>query len=92
MRKFVLSLCFVMALNTNVCAENIKDEQYPHYAERSDEILATCGPKISDEYVPDLVLKQKYAEGAICLEKHIKELEKDVFNEENYQLFCDYLT
>lgn len=30
MRKFVLSLCFVMALNTNVCAENIKDEQYPH--------------------------------------------------------------
>ena len=92
MKKFVLSLGFVMALNTNVCAENIKDEQYPHYAERFDEILATCGPKISDEYVPDLVLKQKYAEGAICLEKHIKELAKDVFNEENYQLFCDYLT
>ena len=42
MKKFVLSLGFVMALNTNVCAENIKDEQYPHYAERSDEILATA--------------------------------------------------
>ena len=42
MKKFVLSLGFVMALNTNVCAENIKDEQYHHYAERSDEILATA--------------------------------------------------
>ena len=54
--------------------------------------MATCGPKISDEYAPDLVLKQKYAEGTVCLEKHIKKLAKDVFNEENYQLFCDYLT
>ena len=42
MKKVVLSLGFVMALNTNVCAENIKDEQYPHYVEQSDEILATA--------------------------------------------------
>lgn len=30
-----------MALDTNVCAENIKDEQYPHYVAQSDEILLT---------------------------------------------------
>ena len=42
MRKFVLILGFVMALNTNVCAEDIKDEQYPNYVEQSDEILATA--------------------------------------------------
>ena len=42
MRKFVLILGFVMALNANACAEDIKDEQYPHYVEQSDEILATA--------------------------------------------------
>ena len=41
MKKFVVVLGFVMALNTNVCAEDIKDEQYPHYVEQSAEILPT---------------------------------------------------
>ena len=89
MRKLFLILEILLLLTGNTWAD---DNIATSYRSNVDEILTTCGPKISDEYVPDLVLKQKYAEGTVCLEKHIKELAKDVFNEENYQYFCDYLT
>jgi len=89
MKKIALILGFILSLSTNAWADNNIVENHKL---NFDEILDVCGPKISDEYVPDLVLKQKYAEGAICLEKHIKGLAKDVFNDENYQYFCDYLT
>jgi hypothetical protein len=89
MKKFVLILGLCLTLGANTRAD---DDIVVNHKLNIDEILDICGPKISDEYVPDLVLKQKYAEGAICLEKHIKRLAKDVFNEENYQYFCDYLT
>ena len=89
MKKFIFVIGLILNLIPNALANDIV---VANHESNIDEILATCGPKISDEYVPDLVLKQQYIEGTICLEKHIKELAKDVFNEENYQYFCDYLT
>ena len=41
MKKLVLILGLFVTLNTNVWAEEIKDELYPHYVERSDEIIST---------------------------------------------------
>ncbi len=89
MKKLFLALVILILLTNNTLAD---DNIAINYKSNINEILAICGPQISDEYIPDLVLKQKYAEGTVCLEKHIKKLAKDVFNEENYQLFCDYLT
>ena len=41
MKKLVLILGLFVTLNTNVWAEEIKDELYPHYAEQSDKIIPT---------------------------------------------------
>ncbi len=89
MKKLFLVLGILILLSRNSWAD---DNIATSLKSNIDEILAICSPKISDEYVPDLVLKQKYEEGTVCLEKHIKELAKDIFDEENYQYFCDYLT
>ena len=89
MKNLFLVLGILILLTGNTWAD---DNIATSYKSNIDEILAICDPKISNEYVSDLVLKQKYAEGTVCLERHIKELAKDIFDEENYQYFCDYLT
>ena len=87
MRKVILGLFVFFLLTNNLLADNPSK-----YNADVDSILDICGPKISDEYVPDLMLMQQYKEGNICLEKQIKKIAKNVFNEENYQFFCNYLT
>ena len=85
MKKFILILGLFLSLNTNVRADDFINKP------NADDIKAICGPKISDEYVPDLVLKQQYVTGTACLEKQIKKLAEDVLEEDDYRDFCEYL-
>ena len=76
MKKFILILGLFLSLNTNVRADDFINKP------NADDIKAICGPQISDEYVPDLVLKQQYVTGTACLEKQIKKLAEDVLEDE----------
>ena len=85
MKKTVLILGMILSFGSNVWADDYINKP------NADDIKAICGPKISDEYVPDLVLKQQYVTGTACLEKQIKKLAEDVLEEDDYRDFCEYL-
>ena len=82
MRKVILGLFVFFLLTNNLLADNPSK-----YNADVDSILDICGPKISDEYVPDLMLMQQYKEGNICLEKQIKKIYQLTSDSVEPQLF-----
>lgn len=85
MRKFTLVLELFLLLSTTANASEVTDKQVNT---KANEIISVCKVNITDEYVPDMVLQQQYADGIVCLEKQIKEIAKNIFDEDNYQKFC----
>lgn len=75
---FILFPASVRAENTNVSVSA---------AEIMEPILKQCAPATSEKYIPDLELKQLYAQGAACLENQILEQAKFLFDAERYKNF-----
>ena len=80
---FILFPASVRAENTNVAFSA---------AEIMEPILKQCAPATSEKYIPDLELKQLYAQGAACLENQILEQAKFLFNAEKYKNFRSSFT
>ena len=80
---FILFPASVRAENTNVAVSA---------AEIMEPILKQCAPATSEKYIPDLELKQLYAQGAACLENQILEQAKFLFNAEKYKNFRSSFT
>ncbi len=79
MKKLVFLLIFLFIQNTQAI-------------EDIDNIIQICSPHITDEYTPDIVLKQQYEESSFCLKHNIQKLAKDIFNQDKYNEFCTYLS
>ena len=89
MKKTFLILLFLLS-PVSVRAEN--NNAAVSAAEITEPILKQCAPATSEKYIPDLELKQLYAQGAACLENQILEQAKFLFDAERYKTFQSSFT
>lgn len=83
MKKFILIFSVIFAFAANAQEKTMENE----IQTQINSVLKICGPNITDEYIPDLVLSQQYADSAICIEEQIKVRAKSIFDEKNYDNF-----
>ena len=83
MKKFILILSIIFAFPVNAQEEITENK----IQSQINSVLKICGPNITDEYVPDLVLSQQYANSAVCIEEQIKVKARNIFDEKIYDNF-----
>ena len=85
MIKFILILVTLFSFTPIAWADNNQMNNLLQI--KMEQIKATCGPKLTDQYYSDIDLRQKYINSTNCVEEEIKKVAKNIFDENLYDDF-----